>query len=360
MVCHLVYAVPAKGYVGKLSYRISRSLQQLGLPVSFFGSRNNPNTDWWPKRSPFENTKHIFQGLSSRIPTLLYNLNEQIHCRFESDDIFLGHPYFPFQNGGQGVTELSLEQSARPKVFGLISPLHCNTDIETVHINKSYLEAIDKLLPQSDILFAIMGQYWWDQWPSSSFAHWMPKMVRLDMAIDTKYFPRVKKRFNRPGSRGYLYIGKNDPMKGVGFLSTLSERFGDTRFGWIGSGAEIPGVPRVSTARALTGEFMSKIAEEYDFFISPSQADPNPTTILESMSWGFPVVCTPQSGYYETAYMRNIFYDDEDRSIEVLRELQYADESKLTRMADEARDVVEQQYTWNRFVDTICNGLNIT
>ena len=90
------------------------------------------------------------------------------------------------------------------------------------------------------------------------------------------------------------------------------------------------------------------------------QSSPNPTTILESMSWGFPVVCTPQSGYYETSYRKNIYHDDFDRSVEVLRQLQFADENVLQEMSTEARRVVERDYTWDRFIDTICSALDIT
>jgi hypothetical protein len=39
---------------------------------------------------------------------------------------------------------------------------------------------------------AIMGEYWWDQWDLSKYAHWKTKMVRLDMAVDATRYPRVK------------------------------------------------------------------------------------------------------------------------------------------------------------------------
>jgi glycosyltransferase involved in cell wall biosynthesis len=116
---------------------------------------------------------------------------------------------------------------------------------------------------------------------------------------------------------------------------------------------------RISGARRLTPAYMSHVAQDFDFFISPSAADPNPTTILESMAWGFPVVCTPQSGYYETSYRKNIDRTDMDRSVDVLRQLQYAEEGELLRMADEARQVVEQDYTWDLFVDRICTKLGL-
>ena len=359
MILHLVYAVPSKGHAGRFKRIVYRRLQQLGLCVCSFGDRSKPNTSWWPKKSPYENTKNIFQELSSIIPVKLYSLDEEAGCLFSSEDIFLGHPSFPYRAGRKGVTELSINQAVRPRIFALISPLHCDVKIKTNHINKDYLDAIDRLLPQADILFGIMGEYWWDQWPSSPFGHWMPKMVRLDMAIDVEHFPRLKTRFNQPGKRGYLYIGRNDTMKGASFLSRLMCRLGPCKCGWVGSGPDIEGVPRISKARALTPDFMTKVAQDFDIFVSPSVADPNPTTILESMAWGFPVTCTPESGYYKTSYRRNIYQDDFDRSIEVLRQLQFADERELKKMANDARDVVERKYTWERFTGVICDRLDL-
>ncbi len=353
MTLHFAYAVPSKGYTGRLRRVVCDKLQQLGLSICPFGYRSKPDTSWWPKQSPYENTKNIFQKLSFAIPTKLYDFREQVACQISSEDIFLGHPFFPCCPGRKGVTELSINQAVRPRIFALISPIHCDIKIGTNHINRDYLNAIDRLLPHSDILFAIMGQYWWDQWPSSPFAHWIPKMVRLDMAIDTVYFPRVKNRFNPPGKRGYLYIGRNDPMKGTDFLSELLLRLGSFRCGWIGSGSDIPGIPRISMPRALTPEFMRRVAEDFDFFITTGIADPNPTTILESMAWGFPVICTPQSGYYACSYRQNVYHDDIPKSLEILKDWQFAEENKLMQIADEASLVVEKEYTWDKFVTTI-------
>jgi glycosyltransferase involved in cell wall biosynthesis len=293
------------------------------------------------------------------MPTLLYDLGESIRIPFEPEDVFIGHPLFPYSPDAARVTELSIHQKVRPRIFTLISPLHCNIDIRTDHINKAYLDAIDRLMPEADILFAIMGEYWWDRWDSSPYAHWKPKMVRLDMAVNTKDFPRVKRSFNPPGERGYLYIGRNDTMKGINLLSKLLSEVGDYPRGWIGSGPEIPGVPRIAVRQPLTPDFMSRIAGQFDFFITTGVADPNPTTVLESMAWGFPVICTPQSGYYETAYRKNVFHDNIPGSLKTLRELQFADEKKLMQLADEARHIVEKDYTWEKFVSTILLKLKL-
>ena len=359
MTCHFVYAVPYGGFSNKVKRKLMRRAQGVGLSASSIGSRTSPDMTWWPKRSPYENTKKIFERLSSRLPTRLYDLSEQVYCPLKSSDIFIGHPLFPHVPGQKGVTERTLEQSFKPKTVALISPIHCDVTIQTTHINREYMEDIDRILSKADLLFAIMGPYWVDQWPSSPFAHWIPKMVPLDMAIDTTYFPRIKRQFNVQGQRKFLYIGQNDPMKGTDFLVQLAKRLKPDTVGWIGDGPAIEGVNHLSSGRALTPQFMSQIADSFDIFISTSRADPNPTTILESMAWGFPVCCTPQSGYYETEYRKNIFRDDIDRSIDILEALQSADSNILMAMADQAREVVVQKYTWGRFVTTICKGLKI-
>ena len=104
---------------------------------------------------------------------------------------------------------------------------------------------------------------------------------------------------------------------------------------------------------------LKQIAQDFDFFISPSRADPNPTTILESMAWGFPVICTPQSGYYSTSYRYNIDANDLSKSVEVLKSLQYADEELLKKISVSAREVVVKDYNWNIFTDKILQSLKL-
>ena len=75
------------------------------------------------------------------------------------------------------------------------------------------------------------------------------------------------------------------------------------------------------------------------------------------MAWGFPVICTPQSGYYETKYLKNVFHENIEKSISVLESLQFAEEKELIAMANEARSAVEKEYTWDKFTDTILKTL---
>lgn len=359
MKCHFVYAVPNAGSkISRFQRKVKTLLNRSGVPISTIGNRKNIKTHLWMKKSPYTITKHLYEALSCKMPTYLYHLTERLQIQFDDSDIFIGHPFFPFHKNTVGVTELSLRQRRRPRVSAIITPLHCNLQVKTNHLNKDYLEAVNTIIPYVDVVFAIMGEYWWKQWDWSPYAHWKSKMVRLDMAINTDDYPRVKKSFNPPGKRGYLYIGKNDPVKGIDFLCELFKKYNKYPVGWIGSGKDIPGIQRVSVNRPLTPDFMTHIARQYDFFITTSLSDANPTTILESMSWGFPVMCTPQSGYFESNYIKNVFSDNLEKSIQLLDQLQFAPEADLIQIADQANAVVKKDYTWDIFLCRIMNTLN--
>lgn len=360
MKLYFVYSVPPVSGLQRIIRFMRRHLNSLGIPIGLLSRRQPTKEEMgkWPVKSPYTNTKYIYEALSGMCPAYLYHLTENIHINFESDDVFLGHPYFPFHPKRIGVTEHAVVSKNRPRILALITPLHCNLEVQTSHINKAFLDHVDNLLPHADVLFGIMGEYWWDQWDKSIYSHWKSKMVRLDMAVDVARYPYVRKGFNPPGKRRFLFIGRNDPMKGVGFLKDLAAKMKSCEFGWIGEGADIPGVKRISPGRALDPVFMTKVAEEYDVFISPSAADPNPTTILESMAWGFPVAATQQSGYYETATLRNIFSHDLDRSVRVLESFQNMSDKELMCIASEARKIVETDYSWGKLTRTILSSLS--
>ncbi len=165
MRCHLVYNVPNTGSnIIKSSRKIKAFLQHTDIPINEIGNRQNIKVDSWPKRSPISVTEHLYKGFSSSMPTLLYHLRERVRIKFTPDDIFISNLMSPFFPGAVGVTELSINQELRPKVFAPISPLHCNVEVKTKHINKNYLDAIARLIPNVDFLLIITGKYWWYQW----------------------------------------------------------------------------------------------------------------------------------------------------------------------------------------------------
>lgn len=362
MKCYFVYSIPylsGRSIFARIFNRLYRILLYKTFLKYVIAKRiyTKENFKDWPKRSPYENTKNIYLALKSKWETALFHLEEDVDINFKNDDIFIGHPFFPIKANERGITENALGSKRRPRVLALISPLHCDYSSPTEHINKLYLDHIQKLSKNCDILFTFMGEYWWDKWKESIYSEMQNKMVRLDMAIDIGYFPQVKKNFNKPGERKFLYIGKNDPTKGTSFLSQVAKAYEKEKFGWIGGGSEIEGVTRIDGHRELTREFMEKVALDYDFFVSPSVADANPTTILEAMAWGFPVLSTKQSGYYESPAITNIFLDDVEKTIDVLKRFQSMDEVELKNMTEIGRSLVEEKYNWNSVTKIITDQI---
>jgi glycosyltransferase involved in cell wall biosynthesis len=362
---HLVYAVPQRPdrFLVERAWRRGRSmLNDLGMPVGLIGSRE-PTTeelDSWPARSPYTITKYLYRALARRLPTRLYHLQEHVRCGFQKDDIFIGHPYFPHANGRLGVTELAAASTVRPKRFALITPLHCDTSVQTTHLNGAFLHDVNSLVSGADVVFGIMGKYWWDRWDTSEFRHWKPKMVRLDMAIDASGYPHLKKTFNDAGTRRCFMIASSDePLKGGTLFAQIASACPDIEFGWIGDGPEIPGARRISHNRPLTAEFMRGVAARYDIFLSCSRADANPTTILEAMAWGFPVLSTLESGYYAAPYRRTVPFRDTTGFVAAVKQLQQMSSEDLRAMSDAARAVVVRDFTWDRFTGDVMRRLTL-
>ena len=99
------------------------------------------------------------------------------------------------------------------------------------------------------------------------------------------------------------------------------------------------------------------MARDYDFFINMSRADAQVTTVLEAMSWGFPVACTPQSGYGREENLFSLSLDDPGQNRGVIERLQQMESRELERISLANRQHVESHYSWARFLGTLERNL---
>ena len=53
------------------------------------------------------------------------------------------------------------------------------------------------LIPKCDLFISICGKYWFDRVNNSPFKKWKKRMVHIDLGLDTKVYPFVKKKFNK-------------------------------------------------------------------------------------------------------------------------------------------------------------------
>jgi len=215
----------------------------------------------------------------------------------------------------------------------------------------------DAVMPHVDLFLAITGRYWFERVEESAFAHWRPKMRHLDLAVDPVDFPAVKARFGEPWRRKFLFIGHSGWQKNSEYLGRLAGAIPESHFGWIGSGAPIAGVRAHGYQDFSTDEARALVAS-YDFMITVSRSDANPTTILEAMAWGLIPVCTPQSGYLGEPGIVNIPLDDLDGAVAVLRALQEAPSERLEAMRAANRERLRTHYTWDRFARQVSDAID--
>ncbi|MGE5357848.1 MAG: hypothetical protein ACM3NQ_02440 [Bacteroidales bacterium] len=337
---HFVYAAPTRPTLPAV-----RMLQRLGVGVSYVGNRERVRTGAWPQRAPVTITSHVYRALARRAPTRLYDVRERARIAGGAGDVLVGHYLAGDENG-------VWQRACRDGRFAAriaMNPLH--------HAMPEVCGELDPYVPLVDRVFGIMGRYWFDRWQDSAVGHWFPKIVPFDMAVDIRAFPRVKTGFNPPGRRRFLYIGWAGAQKGTHLLSILFGLARNHRCVAIGPARALPNIDTRPRTR-FTPSYLERLAAECDFLLVPGVSDANPTVVLESMAWGFPVACTPQSGFYNQPELLPLSVSDMPHNLAVLEMLQEADERDLLARADAARALVGQHYTWERFERAFVSALN--
>ena len=347
MTVHFVYATEpggARGLAGQLRRRAVAAAQRRGLPVNLFRRREAVDVSGWPERAPVTITARLYQALRARGTTLLYDWTERVPVAAGPGDVLVGHP-FPGDDA-RVWNRACLEGNAGVRV-ALLPLSHRMAEANAF---------LDPFVPRLDAILGIMGPYWRDTWRQGPFAHWADKLIPVDMAIDVARFPRVKTSFNPPGRRTFVYLGGEGPQKGTHLLSILFGLARRHRCVWIGAGRRIPNVECRGFAE-LTPDYVRRLGEECDVFLTMGVSDANPTTILEAMAWGFPVCCTPESGYHHMPELVSLSTTDMAHNLLALDRMQDAPEATLRAQADAARRRVETDFGWDRFLATVLGGI---
>jgi glycosyltransferase involved in cell wall biosynthesis len=262
------------------------------------------------------------------------------------DDVLLGHPnYAPFT-----VYRRSARLDGWRRRIAMFPFAHGET---------GYAAFADSAVRHSDLVLAIAGRYWLQTAPQSLYAHWCPKLVHQDLAVDRNDFPVIKHRFNPPGRRRVLYIGHTGTYKNPHFLSRIALAMPDIDFSWLGGTYNGIMLDRFKFLGSY--DFSLPAAHEiiagHDFLLTVGRSDPNPTTILEAMAWGLIPVCTPQSGYSDYPSIPNVPLDDVDGAVRVLRELQEMPEPRLEEMRHENWRMLDTHFNWDRFATQVKDAI---
>jgi len=284
----------------------------------------------------------LSQALSSLEPVVRHDYDSIGKIVPGPKDILIGHPHpVPFT-----IFRSSLDSSKWSRII-ILQPF--NLDINQVGF-------IDSIIDRCDLFLAITGRYWFDRIAQSCLSRWTPKMVHIDLAVDRSSFPRIKVRFNAPGQRKFIYIGNDNPVKNVPYLSKIAQALPEYRFAWAGRGRDQVGMQQLGYID-FSSENGKELISQFDFMITVGTADANPTTILEAMSWGLVPVCTPTSGYENIPGIVNVPSNDLEEAVSVLRQLEEAPEEELLSLVARADEMLTTHFNWDRFCRQVISTL---
>jgi hypothetical protein len=287
--------------------------------------------------------RNLGQRLEQCYKVVYYNVEDLMTIRPGLGDILVGHampsPFTCFRR--------SLKQPGWRRVI-LITPY--------AHGDPGNNAFINSFIQQCDLYLAITGNYWFGSIRNSIYAHWLPKMIHLDLAIERADFPVIKTQFNPPSHRRFVYIGIEKPQKNLGYLNQIARHLPETSIDWIGSGGTYSALRRYGPLDFAIMEARAML-QQYDFMITVGSVDANPTTILEGMSWGLIPVCTEQSGYTGYPGIINVPLNDVAGAVNLLQHLQIVPETQLMEMQKVNWQALDEHFNWDRFANQVIEAI---
>jgi len=358
---HLAFTVPLGET--RMWRAVERAATLAHLPPPY---RNawDPLVPWQhPIRAPHSISYNLMRAIRARGHTVrLYRYFEQTVASIRPGDIFIGQP---MPSGGFGDTRSSTDdRSAVASRTIREFPSERNYILMPYAHDEQYSGFLRGIAGENakaggGAIF-IGGKIWERDWETRSPLAPLGALRKVhltSMGIDVAEYPFVKKNFNPKGKRRYIYIGHTSWYKNTAELERIAKQMPGYEFAHIGGG-EIKGWKKLSNFAVMTPAYAAKLAEEYDIFVNTSTADPQATTIIEQMSYGLSVACTPETGY-DYPSLTLLSTNDTDANVYKLLALQQVDEAELLATAQVNRRIVEQGHTWKQFTDKALDFLGI-
>jgi glycosyltransferase involved in cell wall biosynthesis len=280
----------------------------------------------------------LIEFLSKSNAVRAYNWDEFRTIIPEPGDVLIGHVCpAPFT-----VMKRALKEDGWFKKI-IMQPY--NEDVRQIGFLDTYIDDCDAFL-------AITGNYWFARVANTQFAHWLPKMIHLNLAVDREHFPYLKTTFNGEGKRKFLYIGNDRAGKNLDYLEEIFEKLPTIEIHTIG---KVPKTRRFINHGYLNFKEKSnkELLNTFDFMITVGNADANPTTVLESMSWGLIPICTPTSGYVNERGIVNVPLGDAQAARDIIESLNAMPKSGLIQLQIEGQKALRDNYNWPVFLNKV-------
>lgn len=227
--------------------------------------------------------------------------------------------------------------------------------IQPYNEDPKQMSHLHDVIKECDDFLAICGEYWYNRISKSKFRSWKKKITQIDLGLDVKLYPKIKKKFNKINERKFLYIGNdysyNNYAKNLIYLKKISQLIGEKKFATIGN-KSVGKIKHYGWSN-LQNKKSLNILKKYDFLIQTSNYDANPSTVLETLSWGLIPVITPQCGYKKERSIINIPLNKVNMACYVINKLQKIPDKKLKKFQLENWKILKKFYTWAKFRKTI-------
>jgi hypothetical protein len=313
-----------------------------------------------PNRAPHSHSRHLLHEFKKYGKVRFYSLYEKGVIHLKPDDIFFGQPV---PQGGFGL-------GPRPETddHESITSRTLRENIDNNHNKFFFIPfandpvlmswAKDLAFNYADKVILQGGEFWTRDWKNNVFGQLDQKNVlRVNNAIDPNDYYFIKKSFNPPDKRKFLYIGHTAWYKNTVELERIASQMPGFVGGHIGGGI-IKGWKNYGFSD-FTPEFLKNLADEYDIFINTSSGDANATTILENICFGFPVACTPETGFEYPSIIK-LSTTDTAENIKKLTAMKNMSESELKKLVEENMKFVKKYYTWDNFLNEITKFMGLT
>lgn len=300
------------------------------------------------RSAPYSITTNVYNYLSQKINIEYHQWDACYDVDVKEDDIVLGHPHYDHNT----IIQRIFRTNKKCKAKYLIHPFHHNRVEDNFPFNDLAMEATG--------IFSICGPYWYDTIDGTVFAHWKPKITRLDLAVDESW-KYLKSTFNPIGCRGIVYVGSAMPQKNLGLLYEIARTMKNTRFDWYGGSSDHPlaKLPNVYVEgwQDLHHQKVIDICYRNDLFVNTSISDANPTTLLEfGLASGIIPICTQTSGYWKDDCFINIPHNV-DEAVSIINDWLNKPTDELVKKSLKNRIICEKEYTWEKFCSTIWNTI---
>jgi hypothetical protein len=212
--------------------------------------------------------------------------------------------------------------------------------------NNPYFESSATIAEQVRIAKMVIAQSG-SIWRMTSEVGYPEKWRWIDLGVDPCLFPKIKKTFNRPGKRKFLFFHLYDEaQKGADLALEMVKTRPNYEF--VSINGRLPALRNVRNYSKMpnTSSLFRNLLKECDFILIPSHEDAQPGSYIEAAAIGLIPVASYTSGY-SLSFPYVISPNNLENWLAALDLLQNVDEGKLIQAQNFTLHYLNVIHNWS-------------